>query len=76
MPGSLLCITLFRMRQSTISVTRKKRGRPATGQDPVRTIRLSNEVWAEIGAWAERRKDKPSQSVAIRMLILRGLKRR
>jgi hypothetical protein len=60
----------------SISVVQKKRGRPATGQDPVTAIRLSEELRASIDAWAERQKDKPSRSEAIRMLIERGLKRR
>jgi hypothetical protein len=50
----------------SISVVQKKRGRPATGQDPVTAIRLSPELRAQIDAWAERQEDKPSQSIAIR----------
>jgi hypothetical protein len=49
-------------------------GRPATGQDPIRTFRLSDEKIAEIDAWAARQPDKPSRSEALRRLIALGMK--
>lgn len=57
-------------------VTPKRRGRPATGKDPIRTFRLSDEKIAEIDAWAVRQPDKPSRSEALRRLIDVGLKAR
>jgi len=49
-------------------------GRPATGRDPIRTFRLSDEKVAEIDAWAARQPDKPSRSEALRRLIDLGMK--
>jgi len=57
-------------------VTPKRPGRPATGKDPIRTFRLSDEKIAEIDAWAARQPDKPSRSEALRRLIEFGLKSR
>jgi hypothetical protein len=53
----------------SIPVTQKKRGRPATGQDPVLTIRLSLALRSQIESWAKQQDDKPSRSDAIRRLI-------
>jgi hypothetical protein len=57
----------------SITVVRKKRGRPATGVDPVTAIRLSPEFRDQIDAWAARQSDKPPRSEAIRRLIERSL---
>jgi hypothetical protein len=51
-------------------------GRPATGKDPVRTIRLSDEFLDKIDHWATQREDQPSRSEAIRRLVELGLKAR
>jgi hypothetical protein len=59
---------------STKKVAPKRRGRPATGKDPIRTFRLSDEKVAEIDAWAARQPDKPSRSEALRRLIDLGMK--
>jgi metal-responsive CopG/Arc/MetJ family transcriptional regulator len=53
----------------SIPVLRKKRGRPATGQDPVLAIRLSSDLRAAVETWAEQQTDKPSRSEAIRRLL-------
>jgi hypothetical protein len=55
----------------SISVLQKKRGRgrPATGQDPTMSIRLSDKIKAEIDEWASRQDDKPPRSIAIRHLV-------
>jgi hypothetical protein len=53
----------------SIPVLQKKRGRPATGQDPVTAIRLSAELRASIDTWAAQQEDQPPRSVAIRRLI-------
>jgi hypothetical protein len=57
------------MGKKPISVIRKKRGRPPTGQDPVLAVRLSPPLRSEIENWAKRQNDKPSRSEAIRRLI-------
>jgi hypothetical protein len=50
----------------------KKRGRPATGRDPVSAIRLSPGLIATIDKWAVRN-DVSSRSEAIRRLVEVGL---
>jgi ribbon-helix-helix CopG family protein len=50
----------------------KKRGRPATGQDPVSAIRLSHELTAAVDKWAAKT-GAPSRSEAIRRLIEEAL---
>jgi hypothetical protein len=49
--------------------TKKRRGRPATGRDPVTTIRLATKLLAEIDVWAAKQDDKPSRSEAIRRIL-------
>lgn len=49
-------------------------GRPATGTDPVRTFRFSDEFVASLDEWAERQPDKPSRSETIRRLVDIALK--
>jgi Arc/MetJ-type ribon-helix-helix transcriptional regulator len=57
------------MGKKSIAVTQKKRGRPATGQDPTLTVRLPMGLRSAIEAWAKQQGDKPSRSEAIRRLI-------
>jgi len=59
--------------RSTEKVTPKRPGRPATGRDPVLTVRLPPSTRLAIERWAKRQKDKPSRSEAIRRLIEIGL---
>jgi hypothetical protein len=47
----------------------EKPGRPATGRDPVLTVRLPPGLRSAIESWAEQQSDKPSRSEAIRRLI-------
>lgn len=56
-------------------VPKKRRGRPATGKDPVTAIRLSPEIRQAVDAWATKQKDAPSRSEAIRRLVELGLKK-
>jgi hypothetical protein len=49
-------------------------GRKATGTDPARTIRLSDEFIATVDAWAAGQDHQPSRSEAIRRLVELGLK--
>jgi len=60
-------------KKSTIKVVRKKRGRPATGTEPVTAIRLSPEMRVAIDTWAARQDGKPSRSEAIRRMIDQAL---
>jgi hypothetical protein len=68
-----LCTT-FDMASSKKNVVRKRAGRPATGQDPVTAIRLSQEMRATVDKWAARQDDSPTRSEAIRRLVELGLK--
>jgi hypothetical protein len=78
-PGTALSIRsvfwYYTNMAKSISVLPKKRGRPATGRDPVTAIRLSSELRAAIDAWARKQDEKPSRSEAIRALIKAGLAR-
>lgn len=52
----------------------KKRGRPATGKDPIMGFRASPAMRASVVRWAESQSDSPSLSEAIRRLVELGLK--
>jgi len=56
----------------SIKVNQNKRGRPATGRDPVSAVRLPPELTAEIDAWAAK-SGMTSRSDAIRKLVEMGL---
>jgi hypothetical protein len=62
------------MRQSTKQAILKKRGRPATGNAPSRTFRLSDEFMKRLDAWASAQDDTPGRSEAIRRLVEIGLR--
>jgi hypothetical protein len=51
-----------------------KGGRPATGRDAVRTMRLSDEFVAKVDSWAKDQDDQPGRTEAIRRLVELGLK--
>jgi Arc/MetJ-type ribon-helix-helix transcriptional regulator len=59
--------------KKSIPVNAKRRGRPATGQDPVSAVRLPSDLTIEIDNWA-RKNDADSRSEAIRRLVELGLK--
>lgn len=59
------------MVTSTKNVIRKKRGRPATGTDPLIAFRSPVELTERIDSYAER-EDLP-RSEAIRRLVEKGL---
>jgi hypothetical protein len=50
-----------------------KGGRPPTGREPVRTMRLSDDFMAKVDAWAAEQDDEPGRSEAIRRLVEIGL---
>jgi Arc/MetJ-type ribon-helix-helix transcriptional regulator len=56
-----------------IPVNVKRRGRPATGQDPVSAVRLPANLTDEIDEWANKN-GAESRSEAIRRLVELGLK--
>jgi hypothetical protein len=62
------------MASSIKKVILKKRGRPATGNDPVRAMRLSDDFMAKVDAFAAQQDDKPGRSEAIRRLVELGLR--
>jgi len=65
---------LYANMPKPVKVTRKrKRGRPATGRDPVTAIRLPEDLRVRVEAWATKLADTPSRSEAIRRLIEIGL---
>jgi hypothetical protein len=62
------------MAKSIVNVTQKRRpGRPATGHDPARSVRLSDDIIDRIAKWAARQDDKPERSEAIRRLLEQAL---
>ena len=56
----------------SIKVNQKKRGRPATGRDPVSAVRLPVELTAAVDQWAQ--ENEANRSEAIRRLVELGLK--
>ena len=56
---------------SSIKVNLKKRGRPATGRDPVSAVRLPAELTAFVDKWSE--DHETNRSEAIRRLVELGL---
>jgi hypothetical protein len=61
------------MANSTGKVLLKKRGRPATGNDPMMAFRMPQEMKYKIDEWADHQPDNPPRSEAIRRLIDLGL---
>ncbi|WP_244562158.1 hypothetical protein [Bradyrhizobium lablabi] len=61
------------MAKSNKVVPQNRRGRPATGRDPVTAIRLSIELRENVDAWAAKQPEAPSRSEAIRRLVELGL---
>ena len=55
----------------SITVTRKMRGRPATGVDPVLTVRLPKDLVTRLETWAKR--NDTTRSDAIRKFVELGL---
>ena len=51
-----------------------KRGRPATGKEPMVGVRMSKEFQDHIRAWAIKQPDNPPLARAIRRLVELGLK--
>jgi hypothetical protein len=62
------------MRKSIRDNPKKRRGRPATGKDPMVGVRMSEDFQAEIRSWAGKQDDDPPLATAIRRLVEIGLK--
>ena len=60
-------------RLTETAPSKRKRGRPATGNDPMIAFRMPVEFKAEIDAWAAAQDDKPPRSEAMRRLMKIGL---
>jgi Ribbon-helix-helix protein, copG family. len=56
---------------TSISVKRKKNGRPATGTEPLYGVRIADELMGRIEKWAG--ENSASRSEAIRRLVELGL---
>ena len=61
------------MAPKSIKVMPKKRGRPATGKDPVTSLRLPAGLRRSIDVWRGKQGDAPSRSEAIRRLVEQAL---
>lgn len=72
-PGLLLGISLI--LTMSIAVKPKKRGRPATGKDPLVGIRMSPELTEALDAFAAVQEPALSRSEAVRALVMQGLMR-
>jgi hypothetical protein len=62
----------YSMARSTLSVHKKKMGRPATGHDEAVTVRIPADMLKQIEKWAKA--NKCSRSAAVVVMIGRGLK--
>jgi hypothetical protein len=58
--------------KKAISVKRKKRGRPATGTEPLYGVRIADDLIAQIEKWAQQH--QVTRSEAIRQLVAFALK--
>jgi predicted DNA-binding protein len=58
--------------EKSISAKSKKLGRPATGTEPLYSLRISDEFMGRIEKWA--RENSATRSEAIRRLVELGLK--
>ncbi len=72
MSGSFV-YTYYRGR-SIAEQPKRPRGRPATGNDPVLSVRIPAELHAAVAAWIEAQPEpKLSRSEAVRRLLEKGL---
>ena len=58
----------------SINEIKKRRGRPATGQDPMVGARFPIELIAAVDSWAAKSDAKMTRAEAIRRLVELGLK--
>ena len=75
-PSPRLAFRLYKnMGKSNKVIPKKKRGRPATGKDPLTALRLPPDLTKAIEKWAVDQPDEPNRSEAIRRLVELGLKK-
>src|SRR5450755_3934994 len=67
-----LDFTLYVIMAKSITVKRKKPGRPATGTEPLYGVRISDDLMGQIQKWG--RENSATRSEAIRRLVELGLK--
>ena len=67
-----LAFTLYAIMAKSITVKRKKVGRPATGTEPLYGVRISDDLMGQIQKWG--RENSATRSEAIRRLVELGLK--
>jgi len=71
--GSEFKYTYYRER-SIAEEQKRRRGRPATGNDPVLSVRIPAELHAAVATWIDAQPDpKPSRSEAVRRLLEKAL---
>ena len=66
-----LAFTFYVIMATSISVKRKKPGRPAPGPEPLYGVRIADELMGRIEKWAE--ENSASRSEVIRRLVELGL---
>ena len=72
-PSPRLAFRLNQYSKMSIKAKPKKRGRPATGRDPMMGFRAAPVLRASIVKWAENQPDIPTLSEATRRLVELGL---
>ena len=72
-PSPRLAFRLNQYWKMSIKAKPKKRGRPATGRDPMMGFRAAPVLRASIVKWAENQPDIPTLSEATRRLVELGL---
>lgn len=61
--------------RSIAEAQKRRPGRPATGNDPVLSVRIPAELHAAVATWIEKQPDpKPSRSEAVRRLLEKALR--
>jgi len=61
------------MKKSINDNRKRSRGRPATGTAPLVGVRMTEQLQAQIKAWAKKQDDDPPLATAIRRLVELGL---
>ncbi len=62
------------MAKQPFSITRKKRGRPATGQGVLIGVRMQPDQITALDAWRDKQADQPSRPEAVRRIVAKVLK--
>ena len=70
----MVWVYLFLGGQSIADQPKRRPGRPATGKDPVLSVRIPAELHAAVAAWIDDQPNpKPSRSEAVRRLLEKAL---